>query len=83
MKEQLKKYLGICGALDHDYLFISVDDTPLTKRQMQAQIESYGKNVVFMQLVTNSATPLPDFQWKQEPGYSNLCRSRSFVNGND
>ncbi|ATO38038.1 recombinase XerD [Geobacillus thermodenitrificans] len=43
MKEQLKKYLAIRGTLDHDYLFVSIDDTPLTKRQMQAQIESYGK----------------------------------------
>jgi site-specific recombinase XerD len=43
MKEQLQKYLSIRGVLDHDYLFVSVDDTPLTKRQMQAQIESYGK----------------------------------------
>ena len=43
MKEQLQKYINIRGALDHDYLFVSVDDRPLTKRQMQAQIESHGK----------------------------------------
>lgn len=43
MKEQLRKYINIRGALDHDYLFVSVDDRPLTKRQMQNQIETYGK----------------------------------------
>lgn len=43
MKEQLQKYINLRGVLDHDYLFVSVDDRPLTKRQMQNQIEKYGK----------------------------------------
>lgn len=44
MKDQLRRYIGIRGnVVDCDALFITIDDTPLTKRQIQSRISHYGK----------------------------------------
>lgn len=44
MKDQLRRYLAIRGSVvDCDALFITIDDTPLTKRQIQSRISHYGK----------------------------------------
>ncbi|MBV7509687.1 tyrosine-type recombinase/integrase [Bacillus sp. sid0103] len=44
MKDQLRRYLAIRGnVVDCDALFITIDDTPLTKRQIQSRISVYGK----------------------------------------
>lgn len=45
MKEQLGRYLSIRGLLEHDFLFVNIDNDPLTKRQMQSQISRYGQAV--------------------------------------
>jgi integrase/recombinase XerD len=42
MKAQLKKYLGIRGRCDSDYLFVSIDGDPLSKRQIQKRIKECG-----------------------------------------
>ncbi|MNV38137.1 Tyrosine recombinase XerD [compost metagenome] len=43
MKRELTKYVNIRGQLDHDTLFVTIDDTPLTVRQVQEQIAFYGR----------------------------------------
>ncbi|MGE6609848.1 tyrosine-type recombinase/integrase [Peribacillus sp. NPDC076916] len=43
MKNQLQRFLTIRGLLEHDYLFVNIDNDPLTKRQMQSQISKYGR----------------------------------------
>lgn len=42
MKKQLSKYVSLRGELDHDSLFVTIDNTPLTIRQVQEQIAFYG-----------------------------------------
>ena len=43
MINQLKKYIAVRGSVDTDYLFITRDDTPLSKKQVQDRIKEYGK----------------------------------------
>jgi integrase/recombinase XerD len=43
MKNLLKKYIAIRGTVETDALFITIDETPLTKRQLQNRITQYGK----------------------------------------
>jgi integrase/recombinase XerD len=43
MKEQLKKYISIRGYVETDALFVTVDNTPISKRALQNRIEKYGK----------------------------------------
>jgi integrase/recombinase XerD len=43
MKEQLKRYLAIRGVLETDALFITIDEEPLTKRQLQNRVTKYGR----------------------------------------
>ncbi|WP_020062802.1 tyrosine-type recombinase/integrase [Bacillus sp. 123MFChir2] len=42
MKQQLKKYIAIRGYVEVDALFVTVDNTPLSKRGLQNRIEKYG-----------------------------------------
>ncbi|MCA1059779.1 tyrosine-type recombinase/integrase [Rossellomorea aquimaris] len=45
MKDQLRRYSAIRGVIvDCDSLFVTVDETPLTKRQIQNRISQYGKD---------------------------------------
>ena len=39
----MKKYIAVRGSVDTDYLFITCDDTPLSKKQVQDRIKEYGK----------------------------------------
>jgi integrase/recombinase XerD len=43
MKEQLRKWIQIRGNAVTDRLFITLDGTPLSKRQIQSRISHYGK----------------------------------------
>ncbi len=44
MKEALRRYISIRGSIvDCNALFVTIDDTPLTKRQVQSRINGYGK----------------------------------------
>src|SRR5690606_24923411 len=43
MKRQLRKYLAVRGELDTPNLFVTIDNTPLTKRQLQERIAKYGR----------------------------------------
>ncbi|USB34267.1 tyrosine-type recombinase/integrase [Paenibacillus sp. YPG26] len=43
MRKELGKYLTLRGSLDHDTLFVTIDNTPLTVRQIQEQIAFYGR----------------------------------------
>ncbi len=43
MKSLFKKYLSIRGTVETDALFITIDGTPLTKRQLQNRITKYGE----------------------------------------
>lgn len=46
MQKQLKTYLHVRGAIeDHTYLFVSIDDTPMTKHAIQVMVSKYGKQV--------------------------------------
>ncbi|MED4354461.1 tyrosine-type recombinase/integrase [Schinkia azotoformans] len=45
MIKQLQKYLQLRGKLDHDYLWINLDNLPLAKHQMQIRIADYGKKI--------------------------------------
>ncbi|RAU96779.1 tyrosine-type recombinase/integrase [Paenibacillus sp. YN15] len=42
MRQQLGKYLSLRGNLGHDTLFVTIDNTPITRRQVQEQIQFYG-----------------------------------------
>lgn len=42
MKHQLKKYIAIRGYVETDSLFVTIDETPLTRRAIQQRIERYG-----------------------------------------
>ncbi|MCA0992964.1 tyrosine-type recombinase/integrase [Pseudalkalibacillus hwajinpoensis] len=42
MKTQLKKYIAIRGSVKSDALFLTIDETPLTRRGIQQRIEKYG-----------------------------------------
>ncbi|RSL28889.1 recombinase XerD [Salibacterium salarium] len=42
MKRQLRKYVALRGKLENDFLFVTIDNTPLTKRQLQNRINHYG-----------------------------------------
>ncbi|MBR7798293.1 tyrosine-type recombinase/integrase [Agaribacter marinus] len=44
MYKLLKKYLAVRGTVENDYLFITIDETPLSKRQLQNRITKYGKD---------------------------------------
>ncbi|MGP4061813.1 tyrosine-type recombinase/integrase [Halobacillus sp. H74] len=43
MKKQLRKYVTIRGHLENDSLFVTIDNTPLTKRQLQNRIAMFGR----------------------------------------
>lgn len=43
MKQQLRKYLAVRGDLADDALFTTVDNTPITIRQLQNRIAKYGR----------------------------------------
>ena len=44
MKDHLRRYISIRGGIpDCDALFVTIDETPLTKRQVQNRISQYGK----------------------------------------
>lgn len=43
MKNLLKKYLSIRGTVETDALFVTIDGTPLTKRQLQNRVTKYGE----------------------------------------
>jgi integrase/recombinase XerD len=43
MKRQLKKYLAIRGDVHTEGLFVTIDNTPITIRQLQNRISKYGR----------------------------------------
>lgn len=43
MKQQLQKYLQIRGIIDTDALFLTLDNTTMSKRQFQNRVTYYGK----------------------------------------
>ncbi len=43
MAKMLERWLSIRGVCECDSLFITIDETPLTKRQLQSRITYYGK----------------------------------------
>ncbi|MYL30746.1 tyrosine-type recombinase/integrase [Halobacillus halophilus] len=43
MSKMLERWFSIRGICDCDSLFITIDETPLTKRQLQSRISYYGK----------------------------------------
>lgn len=43
MREQLEKYIAIRGIVESTSLFVTIDGTSLTKRQVQNRISFYGK----------------------------------------
>ncbi|MNC28996.1 Tyrosine recombinase XerD [compost metagenome] len=43
VRKELSRYLNVRGNLDHDRLFVTIDNTPLTIRQVQEQLTNYGR----------------------------------------
>ncbi|RAV03035.1 tyrosine-type recombinase/integrase [Paenibacillus sp. YN15] len=43
MRQQLAKYVQLRGKLEHDSLFVTIDNTPITRRQVQIQVALYGR----------------------------------------
>ncbi|MFD0588680.1 tyrosine-type recombinase/integrase [Paenibacillus sp. GCM10027627] len=43
MKKQLQKYVKLRGELDHEALFVNVDNKPLKIRTVQEQMQAYGR----------------------------------------
>lgn len=43
MLRELKRWDAIRGDVDHDSLFINIDNGPLSKRQMQTRVSKYGR----------------------------------------
>ncbi|GGF16997.1 tyrosine recombinase XerC [Halobacillus andaensis] len=43
MKNQLEKYLKLRGSVNCEELFITIDETPLTRRGIMQRVERYGK----------------------------------------
>jgi integrase/recombinase XerD len=43
MKLQLKKYIAVRGDTPNDSLFVTIDDKPITIRQIQNRISKYGR----------------------------------------
>lgn len=44
LDKHLREYIAIRGALDHDFLFVNIDNNPMKKRSMQEIIGDYGKD---------------------------------------
>lgn len=42
LKKQLREYINIRGFLDHDYVFVNIDNEPIAKRTVQQEIKRYG-----------------------------------------
>lgn len=43
LEQHLKEYIAVRGPLEHDYLFINIDNQKLSKRSIQEKIREYGK----------------------------------------
>jgi integrase/recombinase XerD len=43
LERHLKEYVKIRGLLNHDYLFVNIDNTPMHRRSLQENISNYGK----------------------------------------
>jgi len=42
LERHLKEYIEIRGYLDHDFLFVNIDNTPMKVRTMQENIQAHG-----------------------------------------
>lgn len=42
LEKELKKYVQYRGLLDHDALFVNIDNSPMKKRTMQQNMQRYG-----------------------------------------
>lgn len=42
LEKELKKYVSYRGLLDHDVLFVNIDNSPMKKRTMQQNMQRYG-----------------------------------------
>jgi integrase/recombinase XerD len=42
LEKHLKEYIAIRGPLDHDYVFVNIDNRPMKKRAMQDEIRKIG-----------------------------------------
>jgi integrase/recombinase XerD len=43
MRRELRNYLQVRGQLEHDYLFVNIDNEPMTTRAVQERIKKYGR----------------------------------------
>ncbi|MCM3272977.1 tyrosine-type recombinase/integrase [Paenibacillus elgii] len=43
LETHLREYVTIRGPLEHDFLFVNIDNSPMRKRTMQENISDYGK----------------------------------------
>ena len=93
MIKQLKKYMALRGtSLGTDALFLTIDDTPLTKRQVQHRISDYGKKAgitnvrcsphtfrhTFSKMCVQGGANI--FELQQILGHSSMEMVRNYVN---
>jgi integrase/recombinase XerD len=43
MRQQLRKFITLCGELDTDILFVTIDNNPMSRRQVQNVIAKCGR----------------------------------------
>ncbi|MBM7634928.1 tyrosine-type recombinase/integrase [Geomicrobium sediminis] len=43
MKKQLSKYVQLRGQLNHDFLFVNIDNEPMLRQNMQQSVRKYGR----------------------------------------
>lgn len=43
LERHLREYINVRGPLEHDFLFVNIDNSPMKKRSMQQNIADYGR----------------------------------------
>ena len=66
MKDALRLYLSIRGSVDCNELFVTVDDTPLTKRQVQSRIHDYGEQAGIKDIRHSQSAYFPAYLCQDE-----------------
>lgn len=70
MKRQLRKYVQVRGDVPNEALFVTIDNTPLTIRQVQNRLRQYGRkaNIKNVRCSPHTfRTPLRKCPYKMEP----------------
>ena len=92
MKKQFMKYIQLRGKLEHNSLFVTIDNGPITIRQVQEQVSRYGRRAgiegvrcschtlrhTFAKLSVQNKADI--FALQAVLGHANLDQVRTYVN---